>query len=330
MYIIKGGPGTGKSSLMRAVAEKIEKEGFICERITCASDPDSVDALIFPELGVAIADGTSPHIIEPQFPGVVENILNLGEFWDSQILREQGAEIRRLTLAHSDEHRRCVQFLSAVRAIDNDSLRTIKQCVDRSKIENYAKRLAGREFASKAAGRQVRGSEMRRFLSAVTPFGVHMHFDTIRLLCDKIFAIKDEYGFCSSTLLEILRENALNRGYDVISCHCPIHPEEKLEHLFIPELGMGFFTENAYHSLPMQATRKIHTRRFIDNVRLSESSCRLRFNTKARRDLIQEAVCRLELAKSIHDKLEDYYGRAMNFSNIEALAMRVVDDALKF
>ncbi|MDR1628616.1 MAG: hypothetical protein LBS36_00155 [Oscillospiraceae bacterium] len=328
MYIIKGGPGTGKSCLMKTVAEIVEKEGYLCERIPCSSDPDSLDGVMFPELCASIADGTSPHVIEPRFPGAVEQFVNLGEFWNTATLRRHAAEIRRLTIAASDEHRRCVQFLSAVKAIDNDSFRTVRQCVDTPKIENYAKRLAGREFAVREHQKSGRGVEKRRFLSALSPKGVFVLFDSVRLLCDKIFAVKDEYGLCASVLLENLKENALGRGYDVIACYCPIHPEEKLEHLFVPELGIGFFTENSYHSLPFEPTKKIHTKRFMDTVQLSESLCRLRFNSKARRDLIHEAVCRLELAKSIHDKLETYYIKSMDFKRVQKAALKIADEIL--
>ncbi|MCL2512653.1 MAG: hypothetical protein FWF08_02025 [Oscillospiraceae bacterium] len=50
LYIIKGGPGTGKSSSMGRMAEKIEKEGYSCERILCSMDSGSLDAVIFPGL----------------------------------------------------------------------------------------------------------------------------------------------------------------------------------------------------------------------------------------------------------------------------------------
>ncbi len=49
-YIIKGGPGTGKSSLMKKIADEMEKRDIECERIFCSSDPDSLDAVIFPSL----------------------------------------------------------------------------------------------------------------------------------------------------------------------------------------------------------------------------------------------------------------------------------------
>lgn len=93
LYVIKGGPGTGKSSLMKKIAEISEEKGYFCERIFCSSDPDSLDGVVIPALKVSIADGTSPHIIEPKYPGVSEKIINLGECWDEKILKKNSEHI---------------------------------------------------------------------------------------------------------------------------------------------------------------------------------------------------------------------------------------------
>ena len=61
MYLIKSGPGCGKSSLMRRVAQAMEEKGASVEYIACSGDPDSLDAVVFPALNTAIVDGTAPH-----------------------------------------------------------------------------------------------------------------------------------------------------------------------------------------------------------------------------------------------------------------------------
>lgn len=65
VYILKGGPGCGKSTLMRRVGARMEEAGLACEYILCSGDPDSLDALLLPELGVALVDGTAPHGMAP-------------------------------------------------------------------------------------------------------------------------------------------------------------------------------------------------------------------------------------------------------------------------
>ena len=130
MYILKGGPGTGKSSLMKkfvSVAERFDEDVIL---VPCSSDPDSLDAVIIPNKKICIADGTSPHILEPKFPGVVEEIINLGDCWDSKKLKANGREIIKLTKSNSHYHRKCMQFLAAAATLKKDNLRLSKKHLD--------------------------------------------------------------------------------------------------------------------------------------------------------------------------------------------------------
>ena len=89
IFILKGGPGTGKSTLMKEIGTLYSEKGYDIEYLHCSSDPDSIDGVIFPTLKVGIVDGTAPHVIEPKAPGAVEEYVNLGEAWDSQALTQQ-------------------------------------------------------------------------------------------------------------------------------------------------------------------------------------------------------------------------------------------------
>lgn len=60
-YILKGGPGTGKSSLMKRLGAFFEAAGRAVEYYHCASDPDSLDAVVIPDAKAAVVDGTSPQ-----------------------------------------------------------------------------------------------------------------------------------------------------------------------------------------------------------------------------------------------------------------------------
>lgn len=61
IYILKGGPGCGKSTLMRRVAGLVQEAGQSAEYILCSGDPESLDAVVFPGLRAALVDGTAPH-----------------------------------------------------------------------------------------------------------------------------------------------------------------------------------------------------------------------------------------------------------------------------
>ena len=60
-YLIKGRPGTGKSTLMKAVAAHTKALGYNTEVYHCGFDPNSLDMVLVPELGICIFDATAPH-----------------------------------------------------------------------------------------------------------------------------------------------------------------------------------------------------------------------------------------------------------------------------
>lgn len=65
LYIIKSGPGSGKSTLMRRVERHAQAAGLETEEVLCSGDPDSLDAVIIPALGAAVVDGTAPQGVVP-------------------------------------------------------------------------------------------------------------------------------------------------------------------------------------------------------------------------------------------------------------------------
>ena len=50
LIIIKGGPGTGKSTLMKGIGRRALEQGFDIEQFYCSSDPNSLDGLAVPSL----------------------------------------------------------------------------------------------------------------------------------------------------------------------------------------------------------------------------------------------------------------------------------------
>ena len=80
LHVIKGGPGTGKSTLLKAIADRAEARGLEVHRVLCSGDPDSLDGVAIPTLALAWVDGTAPHITEPGLFGVTGDYWNLTRF----------------------------------------------------------------------------------------------------------------------------------------------------------------------------------------------------------------------------------------------------------
>lgn len=64
-YFIKGRPGTSKSTLLKKLAHRASEKGIDVDVYYCASDINSLDMLVFPELDTCIFDSTAPHEFFP-------------------------------------------------------------------------------------------------------------------------------------------------------------------------------------------------------------------------------------------------------------------------
>lgn len=327
VYIIKSGPGTGKSTFMRQIYEAVvaADETVEAEWIYCSSDPHSLDGIRFPGLKIAIFDGTAPHVLEPQYWGACEEVVDIGGCADNEQLRQNAPAILRATDTCRELHSRCRQFLATAFALLADSRRTAALCTDTDKVRRTAARIAAREFAGTGRG----GRESRRFLSAITPEGEMVFYSTLKALCPRLYVIEDEYGAAGPLLLDELRRHALQNGWDIISCACPLSPADKLEHLLVPARGVGFTLSNPWHKVDFPAFRRVYAARFTNEEALHTKRQRLAFNRRAARELLGEAVETAKEAKAVHDEMERFSVAAMDFTAVDALRKKITETILK-
>ncbi len=309
-YIIKGGPGTGKSTLMKKVARKAEEMGYETELIYCSSDPHSLDGIIVKELGISVIDGTSPHTLEPKFPGAVENIINTGDFWDKKKLSDKSDLIRSLTLENSMHHFRSARYLSAAGAINDENIRLVSSFIKGEKVNSFAVRFVSREMPAKR--KKIPGKRIRRFISGITPEGVVFLDETVTSQAVRVIGIKDNYSAVSPLICQRIGDLAVKNGYDVIFCQCPMRPKSDCEHIIIPEVGLALLTVKKEHNISLQCDRLIHCKRFMRE-EAENYAKRLRRGKKLCSHLIGESVSSLRKAKETHDRLEKEYIEVMDF-----------------
>lgn len=313
LYIIKGGPGTGKSTLMKKAAAEAEKRGLYFEKIFCSSDPSSLDAVIIPSLKISIADGTSPHVIEPQYPGVSEITLDLGQFRNDEKLNESRDKIIELTKENKAKHKKCTDFLFAAGSVDSDTASIILSALKIERLHKFAEKLS--EVKLRAFSDSVPVTA-KRFLSALTSEGYVVFRDTLSGICEDIYVLDDPYGHAAAVILKVLSIKAREQGIDSIICHCPMSPEYKVEHLIFPDLSLGFYTSNRYHPDDFGNAKHIDCKRFLNTDILSRHKNRIAFNNRSKDELLCEALNNLSKAKSVHDELEKYYINAMDFTSL--------------
>ncbi len=322
-YIIKGGPGTGKSSMMKKIASQIsdldEPEIYYC-----SSDPNSLDAVLFDNLKVIIADGTAPHVIEPTYPGAREVLVDLGECWDLSSLTSDKDGIIDSTDRNQKYHLLAKKYLSAIISV-NEDIMSIGDCaLDSSKLDSYCERLSSRLFQKKK-DHDTKGRIRFRQMTAFTPEGMITltnNFDGL-----KIYKVDDECFAVTDKLLKKLAEYACDSGYDVIISKNVFLSGSIYQHLIIPEINTAFVSGI---SDEISNTTKINAMRFYDRDILKDKHKRLMFDKGIVNELTDEMISALKTAKDIHDELESYYIKAMDFDKVDETCNKLVERIKSF
>jgi hypothetical protein len=324
VYILKGGPGCGKSTLMRRVSARMEQAGVEQEYILCSGDPDSLDALVLPQLGVAIVDGTAPHVVEPRCPGAVDRYVDLGACYDSAALFPLRQEITARMADYRGCYQRAYRCLGAAADVAEDARAILLTDALSEKLAKRAKGILSRELRGKKGG--AVGAVRQRFLGAMTHRGPLCLFDTALAQCDRVYELVDSCGLAHALLLPLLT-GATEAGWDVVACPDPMAPD-RLAHLLIPQLRLAFLTSTAALPFPGSPDRRIRLDAAADQALLRRSRPRIRFARKVADALADEAVDSLAQAKSMHDALEALYNPHVDFERVEQMAREIGEEIL--
>ena len=298
--ILKGGPGVGKSTLMGKVGKRYEKRGLAAGYYHCSGDPDSLDAVLAPEAGFLILDGTAPHVVDPVAPGAADGILNLGECLDEEALAEQAGEITTLTKEISDCYAQAYRYLRAALALREDAA-----AVYDAALPETEKRVLQREWVSLLPSAEP-GIETHAFAQAITWKGVLQQLDAV--LTGTVYCLDAPWGFDADCLLRPVWEAACRRDIARAAYHEPLDAR-KLAHVTVN--GVCFTT-----AVIPDAT--VFTPAFDAGVLRREAS-RLAFDRAAFDLMRNQAVEALANAKARHDALERFYIDAMDYDRLEEI-----------
>ena len=309
--VLKGGPGVGKNTFMREIGRTMEEAGVKVEYLWCSGDPDSLDGVVLPELRCAVADGTSPHIMEPKYPAAVDRYVDLGRFYDLTAAKADAEAVKEYTRAYQASYARAYRSLKAARQVELDGVTTVRRTFDAERMEGRIPGIVQRELHRKGheAGRAV-----RRFLGSITHQGYVWRFDTVETLCPKVYELVDSWELAGKSL-ELLRCAAAKQGWDHIVCAAPEEPA-RIEHLLIPGLGLAFVTSRPGMEYGEKPFRRIR----LDALVPLEGKGRLRLQNRMITALREEGVAALKEAKANHDRLEAVYNPYVDFDGVRALA----------
>lgn len=307
IFVLKGGPGTGKSRLLREVATSARASGATVDYIYCSSDPASLDGVILEKGGkrVALLDGTAPHVRCADIPGAIDELVNLGEFWNPFALVCEREEILRLSHEKSEAFSLGYRYLSLAGNAMEAALALARTALLKEKLNAFfmrrlrkATKTQHRESRIITDGIGMRGCchfrTIEKRAKHIIPIGSRFGFDYLFFDAARELLRRTEFAY---TLIESPRDRALYDG------------------IYLDADGVLLLSDR----LTETETPPVNPLRFFEPSLLQKKKSDLKYMLLSAEDAERHAVNCFKNAGEAHFALEELYIKAMDFSRKEAL-----------
>jgi hypothetical protein len=324
LYLIKGGPGCGKSTFLKKVGESFLAAGYDVERIRCSSDKDSLDGIKILQKGVVIIDATSPHSYDMKYPGANESIIDFSRFWSCDEIAKSRHKIMQLTDSISSRYKTVYNLLKAAASAEAYKGMLIESAINQEHIAKTVKKLY-KQFAVLATNDTAK--VQNRMLSAFSGSGIYTLSETTEAFCDQYVIFEDQIGI-AHLYLSKLATLLTKSGYDTIRVHNPLVPESKLEQIIIPSLKLGFIAGAHPYSPEItegKIIKKIATKAAIDKSDFALNKNKISFEKKLNNELIKAVCNELCEIKVLHDELEKYYICATDYDSVNSFTLGFIN-----
>jgi len=225
VFILKGGPGTGKSTVLKRIVSQFQPHQDV-DLFHCSADVDSLDGIYLPKQDVSALDGTAPHTIDPHLPGVVQEIIDMGSCWDGAGLRRSKKEIQELKREISNQYKSAYTWLAiAAHLVELD------QHTPTPSLKKQAKTDAGQII--KLLPDTGRGHSRKAFASAITERGLVNYLPSLQKHSACSISLTGRNRIYNATVLNLIQETLVERRVPATYLYCGLQPQY-LEHIFIP------------------------------------------------------------------------------------------------
>ncbi|HOC06690.1 MAG TPA: hypothetical protein PKN71_05140 [Bacillota bacterium] len=299
VFILKGGPGTGKSTMIKRVASH-----FSCplEKYHCTAAPDSLDALFIPSLLVSVIDGTAPHTIDPSLPGAVQQVIDLGSFWDESILIAQRQKIQDIAAEKTARFKSAYGWLAVAGKLADQ----VQQ------LERRGTFPSPQEVAAKISGyipRTGAGTNRHAFATGITAAGIVNYLPGLK--ARHSFSLTGGNRAFNSLVLEEIARRLSRDNIPAHYLYCGLQPQY-LEHIYIPG-EFAVFSSHPPHTI------KGNTGEFgLEYTGPSELESQVS-------KFIQRGIKTMAEAARFHSELEEIYSSSMDYTPIAGLPERIVE-----
>ena len=252
IFCIKGGPGVGKSTFMKYIGEKMVELGYDVEHHCCSSDNNSLDGVVIPAIGVALLDGTAPHVVDPKNPGVVDEIIHLGDFWNEEKMVENKDAVLKSNARVGRLFKIAYNQLAEAKAIKNELDSYYAEAINMGGVNGIIHSIAEDILEDVMEDGKLQfekePKDRHLFATAFTPKGQAHYLDTILDGIKKLYFITGDASAIGSEVVGTIADAMHMHGLDTEVYHCAFEPTA-VDLVIIPELKIAVLKIIQHHPI---------------------------------------------------------------------------------
>jgi hypothetical protein len=120
LYLIKGSPGTGKSTLIETIFKTAQRYGLDTEVFHCAFDPRKLDALYIPHLQIGVLNVSPPIKFDASKIDSNPKIIDLDQHVNLKIMSTYETEIKNADKRFWASIHRAVDYINKAKKLHDD------------------------------------------------------------------------------------------------------------------------------------------------------------------------------------------------------------------
>ncbi len=320
VYILKGAPGSGKSTFIRLLGEVMSQQGYDVEFWVSALDPVTPDGVYIAHFNAAVINGSLPQPIDPKYPGVREVIINLGEYWDQAIIEQcQRQIIEQVDQADKFDNELCNILKEASRVKEEIRIANASH-LNMEKIEQLIKKISLDIMEN-------RPGEKHYFAGVITADGLVDYINELSADCKKRYIFKGPSGSGKSTVICELAREAKKRGYFLEYYHCGLEVEY-LVMVVIRNLQLALIEAGHVEVVLKPGDIVVDMTLYLDSydsgqVAVQSSEAYRRFEA-----LLLQARQELENSHQANREIKKIYASAMNFERLDSKRQEIAEEIL--
>ena len=147
----------------------------------------------------------------------MDRYVDLGRFYDLTAAKDSAEEVKTRTHAYKAAYVRAYHNLKAARQVELDAVASVAKSFDAERLDRRVRGIIARELRSRG---DQSGRTTRRFLGSVTHKGCVWRFDSVDVLCPKVYEFADTWELAGGALAR-LHAAAAEKGWNTIVCPAP-------------------------------------------------------------------------------------------------------------